>query len=273
MPRVESHRAEIHYVVHDPSVDGLETLVCIMGLGAASNWWFRQVEGLCDRYRIVTFDNRGVGESDRPQGPYTMAQMVDDTLAVMDATETPRAHVMGISMGGMIAQNLVLTRPERVARLVLACTHAGGPNIEPPDAKVVNALTGRVGNLGVAVEEMLDQVGWTLFPEDFLRANGRELAAAMSAHAPRPPEPHGFIGQVMAIMGHNTRERLHEIEHETLVITGDVDVLVPPGNSKVLAEGLPKARLEVMEGCGHGLNMQSPADFNRRVDAFLAGRA
>jgi pimeloyl-ACP methyl ester carboxylesterase len=270
MPRVKSTDAEIQYDVHDETRGRGEALLCIMGLGGASNWWFPQVEGLRDSYRVITFDNRGVGRSDKPAGPYSMSQMAADALAVLDAAGANDAHVMGISMGGMIAQHVALTAPRRVKKLVLACTTAGGPTALQPNPEVLSALMAIGGMRPDSPAEMIEKLGWIVFPREWLAVRGRELVALLEANAMEPAPQHAFLAQVMAIAGHDTRGRLPEIQHETLVLTGDVDVLVPPANSRILSDGLPKATLHTIPGTGHGFNVQEPEAYNRAVKAFLA---
>lgn len=270
MPEVESGGARIHYEIHDETGGRGVPLLCIMGMGGSSKWWFPQVEGLRDRHRILTFDNRGVGRSDKPQGPYTMGQMAADALAVLDAAGVQRAHVMGISLGGMVAQHVALDAPERVSKLVLACTTAGGPTSVQPPAEVTSAFMSMGGMPMGDPRLLLEKLGWVIFPRPWLEQHRERVAELLEALAEEPAPMHALFGQLMAMVGHDTRARLPAISHETLVLSGDEDVLVPLANARILVEGIPNARLEVIEGTGHGFNLQAPEAFNRAVDDFLA---
>ncbi len=270
MPEVVSTGTRIQYDVYDETGGRGEPLLCIMGLGGASNWWFPQVEELRSTHRVVTFDNRGVGRSDKPTGPYTMAQLAADALAVLDAARCDSAHVMGISMGGMIAQHVALSHPHRVKKLILACTTAGGPTSAQPSQEVLSALMATGGMRPESPAEMIEKLGWILFPREWLATRGHDLIAMLAAHPSEPAPPHAFLGQVMAIAAHDTRSRLGEIPHETLVLTGDEDVLVPPQNSSILAEGIPRAKLQTIPGTGHGFNIQAAEAYNRAVRDFLS---
>ncbi len=266
MPEIVRDGIRIHYDVHGGDGD---PLLCIMGLGGASNWWFPQVEGLRATHRVITFDNRGVGRSDKPAGPYSMAAMAADALAVLDAAGCESAHVMGISMGGMIAQHVALTEPDRVRKLVLACTTPGGAKTEQPAPEVLSALLSSGGVRPQDPREMLEQLGWILFPREWLADRAADVVAMLEANPTEPAPQHAFLAQVMAIAGHDTASRLGEIGHDTLVLTGDLDVLVPPGNSRFLAEGIPRAKLHVIPGTGHGFNLQAAEAYNQAVREFL----
>lgn len=265
MPEIVRDGIRIHYDVHG----GGDPLLCIMGLGGASNWWFPQVEGLGATHRVITFDNRGVGRSDKPAGPYSMAAMAADALAVLDAAGCESAHVMGISMGGMIAQHVALTAPDRVRKLILACTTPGGAKTEQPAPEVLSALMSSGGVRPQDPAEMLEKLGWILFPRDWLSERVADVVAMLEANPTEPAPQHAFLAQVMAIAGHDTTARLGEIGHDTLVLTGDLDVLVPPGNSRFLAGGIPRAKLHVIPGTGHGFNLQAAEAYNQAVREFL----
>jgi len=269
MPLTRSGDAYIHYDIHDETGGRGDAVLCIMGLGGASNWWQPQVEDLRSSHRVITFDNRGVGKSDKPPGPYSMPQMAADALAVLDAAGVEESHVMGISMGGMIAQHVAITAPRRVRKLVLSCTTAGGPTGAQPEPEVLSALMATGGVRPASPREMLDQFGWILFPRDWLARHGGELVALLEANPVEPAPPYAFLAQLMAIAGHDTRERLSTIPHETLVLTGDADLLVPPQNSRILSEGIPRAKLHVIEGTRHGFNLQDAEAYNHAVRTFL----
>jgi pimeloyl-ACP methyl ester carboxylesterase len=256
-----------------------EPLLLIMGLAADSLAWVFQRPAFAQRYRTIVFDNRGVGRSSKPPGPYTTAQMARDTKGLLDALGISRAHVLGVSMGGMIAQELALQFPESVRSLVLACTYAA------PDAGVlatrdalVTQLGGRVAPDGTIEVDLsrLDPLQFfqTLMPlvfnPDFL---ARELPRLMELFASSLQygfSPQGILGQVAAVLTHNTEDRLAQIRVPTLVLTGDADRLVPPAYSERLAALIPGAKLVKIPGGSHAFNLEQPEAFNRAVLEFLA---
>jgi len=256
-----------------------EPLLLIMGLAADSLAWVFQRPAFAQRYRAIVFDNRGVGRSSKPPGPYTTAQMARDTKGLLDVLGISRAHVLGVSMGGMIAQELALQFPEAVRSLVLACTYAA------PDAGVlatrdalVTQLGGRVAPDGTIEVDLsrLDPLQFfqTLMPlvfnPDFL---ARELPRLMELFASSLQygfSPQGILGQVAAVLTHNTEDRLAQIRVPTLVLTGDADRLVPPAYSERLAALIPGAKLVKIPGGSHAFNLEQPEAFNRAVLEFLA---
>jgi len=257
-----------------------EPLLLIMGLAADSRAWMFQTRDFARHYRTIAFDNRGVGRSAKPPGPYSIHEMADDTAGLLDTLGVERAHVVGVSMGGMIAQELALRHPARVRSLVLGCTYP------EPDAAVeqqrefsFTELGGRVtagGEVHIDLtaldplrffQHMLPRV----FNESFI---DRELPTLLELFG--GVLEHGFsmeaiLGQVAAAMGHSTTDRLHLIAVPTLVITGDADLLIPPGNSEILARHIPGARLVKVPGGSHAFNFETPEIFNREVLEFLAG--
>jgi len=257
-----------------------DPLLLIMGLATDSTGWLLQIPALSERYRTIVFDNRGVGRTSKPAGPYTIAQMADDTAGLMDAIGLDSAHVLGISMGGMIAQELVLRHPERVRALVLACTYP------EPDEAVRGNQTGLSERLGVKTDEsgkptidvssidpmMLFQTLLPLvFNPQFLATELPKLMQIFAGALQYGFSMEAIMAQVEASMAHHTTERLSAIRSPTLVITGDADRLIPPKSSDVLAAGIPNAKLVKMAGGSHAFNFETPDTFNREVLEFLAG--
>jgi pimeloyl-ACP methyl ester carboxylesterase len=266
---------ELYYEEHGSG----DPLLLIMGLGADSNGWMFQTPELAKHYRTVVFDNRGVGRSDKPAGPYTTAQMADDAVGLLDRLGIERAHVCGISMGGMISQELALRHPKRLRSLVLGCTYA------KPDAGVLRNQTSSAAQLGGAIDaagnididlSQLDPMMFfqTLLPLTFNQTFiETDLAKVMQMFA--SSLAYGFdldaiLAQVQATARHDTASRLSEIKAPTLVITGDADLLIPPSNSDFLAEHIPAARLVKITGGSHAFNIETPELFNRALLEFLA---
>jgi pimeloyl-ACP methyl ester carboxylesterase len=238
-----------------------DALLLIQGLGYARWSWEPIVTGLAERYRVLTFDNRGIGESDKPAGPYTAAEMASDALQVLDEAGAARAHVLGASLGGMIAQVVAAEHPERVDRLVLCCTTAGG-------------------DAGVPMPEVTVRLFQEAATLDPLEATRRFTFNAFGPDAPlelvedvyrrrlaNPPDPVGWQGQAAA--GTTFPGVDGAISAPTLVVTGTADNVVDPRNAGVLADRIAGARVERLDGAGHLLFWEQPDAFVRIVTGFL----
>jgi 3-oxoadipate enol-lactonase len=266
---------ELYYEEHGSG----EPLLLIMGLAADSMAWLFQVPEFSKHYRTIVFDNRGVGRSSKPPGPYTISQMADDTAALLDVLGIARAHVVGVSMGGMIAQELVLRHPRLVRGLVLACTYP------EPDADIerqrqfsVQELGGRVsagGDIQIDLQAFdpmafFQQLLPLAFNQEFIEKELPKIMPLFAGALQYGFSMEAILGQVAAVMSHKATDRLHQIAAPTLVITGDADRLVPPANSEILAKHIPGARLVKIPGGSHGFNFETPEVFNREVLGFLA---
>jgi pimeloyl-ACP methyl ester carboxylesterase len=241
-----------------------EPLLMVQGLGYGRTGWGPAPARLARRFEVVTFDNRGFGGSEITAGPYTTAQLATDALALLDELEIERAHVVGISLGGMIAQELVLAAPARVTKLVLCSTTAGGPTAVPMPAQTV-ALMGR--------QPQLDpQEAMRLFVENALSPSPPdglvdEIVAYRTAN---PPDGAGWYAQASAGAAHDAMARLDEIRVPTLVVHGTADNVVDAGNAPLIAEAIPGARLELLDGVGHLVPWERPEEFVALVEEFLA---
>ncbi len=266
---------ELYYEEHGSG----DPLLLIMGLATDSTAWLFQVPDFSRRYRTIVFDNRGVGRSAKPAGPYSIHQMADDAAGLLDALGIERAHVVGVSMGGMIAQELALRHPEKVRSLVLGCT------FPEPDAEIERQRQFAIQQFGGAVsaagETRIDVTKLDpllffqhLLPRIFNPAFiEKELGRIMQLFTGALQwgfSMEAILGQVDAVMGHRATDRLHQITAPTLVITGDADLLVPPANSEIIARNIPGARLVKVPGGSHGFNFETPEIFNREVLDFLA---
>lgn len=244
-------------------------VILVMGYAMTRVAWADQVAGLRDNHRVVTFDNRGVGRSDRPAGPYTMAQLAGDTLAVLDALEWEDAHVVGVSMGGMVAQHVALTAPARVRSLSLIATHAGGMFGRLPTllglGRFARVIMGPERGRAEAFQRLL-------YPEAFLATAPQQwFDGALEAQLSAVPEPHVRRAQMAAILGHDTRANLGRLgEMPTLVIGGSEDILVRPAACARLASLIEGARYERIEGAGHGVTRQCPERINTLLLSHFA---
>jgi 3-oxoadipate enol-lactonase len=276
MPIAKVGDIDIYYEDHGSG----DPLLLIMGLAADSTAWLFQLPEFSKHYHTIVFDNRGVGRSSKPAGPYSIHQMADDAAGLLDALGIKSAHVVGVSMGGMIAQELALRHPERVRGLVLGCTYPEpDADIERQRAFSVSALGGNVtasGDIHIDLQSLNPlQFFQTLLPAvfnpEFLEKELPKLIELFGGSLQYGFNLEAILGQVAAVMSHKATDRLHQITAPTLVITGDADRLVPPANSDILAQHIPNARLVKVPGGSHGFNFETPEIFNREVLGFLAG--
>ena len=263
MPKVRINDIDMFY---DEQGSG-EPLLLIMGLGGHSGHWFMQVPALAQHYRVITFDNRGAGQTEAPPGPYSTRQMADDTAALMDHLGVARAKVVGWSMGGMIAQELAINHPEKVERLVL---FASLPRMRDyAEAWLTFGEQARERGLdrrGLAIWAM----PWLYTPTFMTNMDLVEAALNQAMLDPFPISAQGFAGQAAACRAHDTLDRLDRIMAPTLVLVGAEDILTPPGYSRELAARIPGARLQILERGGHGANIETPQPVNEAFLAFLA---
>jgi 3-oxoadipate enol-lactonase len=238
-------------------------VLLVMGLGMNATGWWRTVPVLAEAgLRVLAFDNRGVGRSNRPKGPYTVAQMADDCAAVLDAAGEESAHVYGISLGGMIAQELALRHPGRVRSLVLGATTPGGSRSAGAQPAVLEFFERRAGM--PAEEAVWASVPYNYGPDTRAR-HAQRIGEDIAQRLRFPIEPEPYVAQLGAAMGHDAHNRLGAIEAPTLVVHGEADVMVPPGNGALLAEGIPGAQLSLWPGAGHLYPTDEP-----RADAAVA---
>jgi pimeloyl-ACP methyl ester carboxylesterase len=263
MPTVRANGIDIYFEEHGSG----EPLLLIMGWGGNAATWQPQIPGLAEHYRLIVFDNRGAGRSSAPDEPYTIRQMAADTFGLLDALDVARAHVFGISMGGMIAQELALEQPERVASLVLGCTSPGGEKAAGLHDEITT-FRESVGDDGPDLEwfaEFLRRL-WT---NEALVKSGPRLQDFVFSIIRFPPAPHGIRRQADAIAQHDAFERLHAISVPTLVTTGAEDTLIDPENSELLAELIPNAELRIFEGLRHAFHLERPDLVNSIIIEFI----
>lgn len=240
-----------------------EPLLLIMGLGYTHEMWHRSTPVMRRHFRTILFDNRGVGESDRPPGPYSIASMADDAAAVLDAAGAPGAHIFGVSMGGMIAQEFALQYPRRVRSLVLGCTACGGPRAERAEKEAMDAIKARAA---MTVEEgVRAALPFIYDPHTPSERIEEDLAIRRRTY----PEGAAYQAQLAAILAWQSYDRLPRIQVPTLVIHGETDRLVPPGNAKVIAERIPGARLVLIPRASHLFVTDQPEAAHAAILEFL----
>lgn len=260
MPFVNSAGTQIYW---EESGSG-EPLLLIMGLGYSSEMWHRTRPVLSRNFRTVIFDNRGVGKSDVPPGAYTVSQMAADAAAVLDAAGIRKAHVFGISMGGMIAQEFTLNYPDRVDRLVLGCTACGGRNAIPAKAAVLDIVMARA--------RMTPEEGaLAMVPYIYDASTPRALIEEDLAIRRRTyPQAAGYLGQVQAIMAWTSLDRLAKIKAPTLIVHGETDELVPPENARILEQNISGSRLLMIPHASHIFTTDQPEAAHRAIVDFLS---
>ncbi|MBP2683162.1 MAG: alpha/beta fold hydrolase, partial [Deltaproteobacteria bacterium] len=262
MPHKNLPGFRVYYETHGSGFP----LLLINGLGSDHLEWLYQVPAFEPHFEVVIFDNRGTGASDVPPGPYTTAQMADDAAALLEALGIPRAHVLGVSLGGMIAQEVALRHPDRVARLVLGCTGPGGTLAVRPSPEAMAAFAGAGGE---DPEAELRRMLPYLYSDAYIEERPKEIDAFLRRRLENRTPREGYTGQMAAAVTHDAADRLDRIRAGTLVITGDADRLVPPENSARIAGRIPGARLVLLPGAPHRLFAENADAFNREVLDFL----
>ena len=240
MPYIRNQNARIYWNEEGTG----EPLLLIMGLGYPAVMWHRTRPTLAAEFRTIALDNRGVGQSDTPPGPYPIALMASDAAAVLDDAGVERAHVYGVSMGGMIAQEFALQYPGRVRSLVLGCTAPGGPHAVRADQEVIDFLTRRPADAEDAVEAAVPYIYDPHTRRDLIDEDN----ALRKQWLPRAA---GYSAQLQGILAWEAYSRLDQINVPTLVIHGESDRLIPCANSKVIADRIPGAELRLIPSAGH----------------------
>jgi pimeloyl-ACP methyl ester carboxylesterase len=259
MPIVRAGDADIHYEVAGEG----DPILWIMGLAADSRMWLFQLPAF-PQHRNITFDNRGVGMSSSPPGPYTMEEMATDTLAVLDAAGVEQAHVVSISMGGAIAQHLALKSPERVRSLTLTATWCRrNPYLERM-SELGRLVADSIGHEALIKASML----WLFTPHLFLE-NPALIQMIESTAVQFQPPVETFDHQVAGLLEHDVRDQLSQLRVPALVMAGRRDILVPPELSEEIAAAIPGATLRIIDG-GHAFNVENAAQYNAEVAAFIA---
>ena len=254
-------------IAYDIKGEG-DPVVLIGGFGMTKEGWVEQVAPLAKHFRVITFDNRGVGESTVPSEPFTIDDMADDVAGLLDHLEIDRAHLFGVSMGGLITQALLLDHPGRVWKAVLGCTSHGGRHAVQPEPEVMEALASATIP-GISAEESIRRRLPFLFSDRFVREEPERVEVFLTRSVQYQPTPEGATGQLKALSFFNVKRRLGEISRPVLVMTGSEDRMMPPENAGLLAEGISGARLYVVEGTGHGFFHEKADEVNRVLIDFF----
>ena len=233
-----------------------EPLLLIMGMsGTHLSWGEPFLEALAHDFEVTVFDNRGVGKSSRAEAGYSIADLAGDTAGLIEALGHESMHVVGISMGGMIAQELAIRHPRRLRTLTLGCTYSGGEGSALTAPEVFQRLA---GGWQSGDRELALRTGWEVNVSGAFAGNDDAYAAFKKAALDLPVPVPVIMGQLQAIGGHDTASRLGEISAPTLVVHGTDDEMLPVSNGRMIAERIPGARLEILDGIGHLFFVEAP---------------
>jgi len=261
MPFADANGLSLYYEDHGTG----DPLLLVMGLATDHLGWALQTPAFAERYRTVIFDNRDVGQSGRADGPYEISDMAADALALADSLELETFHLLGVSMGGAIAQELVLRAPARVKTLQLAVTWAGSGRYGAEKSRLWAKEA-----LQRPREDFLDSLLLLNLSEAFYEnAEAVAFVRSMMLDNPHPQEPEGFARQSDASGRHDVRDRLGDIRVPTHIISAEHDILLPVWKQRELADGIEGAKLTVIPGAPHGANLERAQEFNDAVLGFL----
>ena len=248
MPTQQVGDSRMHYAMHGAGFP----LIMIIGMSANIDWWDpRLILAFAHSYKTVVFDNRGTGRSGISDKEFSIRLFADDTAALLDALEISRAHVFGLSMGGMIAQELALKHPEKVDKLILCSTTCGGQKGVPPSLDVLNLLMAERDR--ISPEERARQIVSLLVTPEFMENNPVIVELMIQQILKQPISSAAYTQQVTSLTTFDTSERLHQITAPTLILHGRRDTLLPYANGPILAQAIRNARLISFEHSAHAI--------------------
>lgn len=241
-------------------------LILIPGFASGAWIWFCQTTDLSEDFRVITFDPRGIGRSVGDLKNLSMDTFVEDVRAVLDVLEIERANFLGASFGGFVAQEFALRFPERLDKLILACTTAGGANHIKPDIEILRSYT---PDPSLTRSEQIRKFLRPAFTDEFNLGHADEVEKVFRLREENDVAEAVYLAQLETAFTFDCEDRVHAIENKTLVITGDKDSVVPMENSLNLAEKIPNAKLEIVTGGSHLFFIENADEFNRAVRGFL----
>jgi len=296
MPRAMVNGINIAYYVNGHG----EPLVLIVAIEDSQQTWFFQKPAFGKYFKVITFDSRGAGKSDKPDEPYTIRQLADDTIGLMNHLGIDKAHILGISGGGRVAQEVAINYPERVKKLVLVSTDHGGEDEVTPEMQKVFGVTEHFSDEGKLIagkaqcpvcheyfqKKELWEHQWSahhawmlewaksmdfyrLVTQSFNKRLYKLFILPLACLHLKLVSKEPYIRHVEGAVGHSTLDRLHLIKAPTLVIIGTGDKLIPPHSSEVMVEKIPNAKLVKFEGGSHTLTIENRGRFNKEVLDFL----
>jgi 3-oxoadipate enol-lactonase len=273
MAIAEVNGQRLYYEIHPrspaPAGQGAggegEPLLCVAGLTCDTFVWIPQVQAFAAAHRTIIFDNRDAGQSSMAAGEYEIADMARDALALADELELDSFHLLGVSMGGMIAQELALQAPERVRTLTLAVSYAAGSAYTRRSAEVWSARVRQISH-----EQHVDELMLLNHSESFYQSPEMvEFIRTAMLSNPHPQPPDAFARQLAASSRHDARDRLGSLTMPTHIIGGEYDILLPVWKSREIASLIPGAKLTVLPEAPHGLSIERADEFNAAVLEFI----
>jgi pimeloyl-ACP methyl ester carboxylesterase len=266
MPKVHANGIDIYYEIQGTG----HPLVLIAGISYSHWMWQRMAPDLAQRYQVVLFDNRGVGETEAPPGPYSAQMMADDTAGLLEALDIPKAAIMGHSMGGFIAQALVLEHPERVDRLILSATNFGGPNHIPVSPEAMAVLSDVSGD---PLERFKRGLEVSTAP-GFAEAHPQIIEQWLAYRSENPIDPMAYQAQLAVGLGLLSAEasfekKLTHVQAPTLILFGEHDKVVPVGNAELLHQQIPNSQIKILPNAGHFFPIEKPHAATEAIVEFL----
>lgn len=266
MPIVHTDHIELYYEIQGAGTP----LVLLAGLGYPGWQWHKMAPLLAPHCQVILPDNRGVGRSSKPPGPYTAAMLAADTIGLLDALDIEQAVILGHSMGGFVAQALALEYPQRVSKLILAATNFGGPRHVPITPAAMAVLTDTTGD---PLTRLRNGIIVSTTP-GFADAHPEIVAEWLAWRAANPLDPVGYQAQLAIGLGLLQQEsafdqRLPAITAPTLILFGAHDAVVPPANAALLAQQIPHSRVHILPDAGHFFPLETPEEAARVVVEFV----
>lgn len=264
MPKAKVNDIQIYYEVYGNG----SPLVLIEGLSYSTWMWFKQIPEFSRHFQVIVFDNRGSGKTDKPDILYTIRLFADDTAGLLRSLGIGRAHILGYSMGGVIAQQLTLDHPEMVHALILCSTFLAGPHAIAMPADILKELQ----NIEELTQEQIIRKNMALaYTREYLREHQEEFDQMVAWRLKDNQPPYPYLRQLAAATNLNIEDRLGEIRNPTLILHGDLDNIVPAENARIIAKAIPQAQLIIYEGVSHHLFTAKAEDLNKDVIKFLKG--
>ncbi len=263
MPLANINNINIYYEIHGEG----EPLVLIAGLASDSQSWQFVINSLSEHFKTIVFDNRGVGRSDTPKPPYTVTQMAKDTISLMDHLKIERAHILGHSLGGFIAQEIAINYPERIYKLILESTAPF--SFERNTYLLYNFY--QAWKSGMDMELWFrDFCFWMFSPKTIANKKFMDSLIRYNLEYPYPQPIEGFLGQIIAIENFNSSDKLFKIQAETLILIGEEDIMIRAKEAELLYQGISRATYPIyIDKAAHSIQAEASKAFSNSVLGFL----
>ena len=267
MPKVKVNGIDIAYEIHGQG----RPLLLVTGVGYGAWFWHKVIPGLAERYQVISFDNRGAGDTDKPEGPYSVPIMAADTAGLLDALGVQSCYLMGHSLGGFIAQELVYTNPGLVDRLILASTTHGGAKVIPITPEAMEVLTNRQGDPFELVKRGIN----IACAPGIMERQPELVQELINYRFTNPVPPQQYQAQVVAgaemsaLTDEQVLQRMAAIQIPTLILFGEYDMVVPPGNADLLHQKIGDSRVEIIPDTGHMFLVENPSKTVDMIKDFL----